>query len=224
PDRCTAAPLMSSFSSALAASTSLARVVAPFPTGARRCGPTCGPRPRARARRLLLLRFSVWVNQISRFGICGPDYWLHFAIAELIEIVRLHVLELRPDLARFRPFAVAREAEAAAYGVELRLVHVCRELVVIQALRFRHSLHQHLSGRRGERTPGKAERIDSGRARLHAVPLQEIDSTRNAWRLRRSEVLPDQQAVGERTELHFERGHQHADHRAPEHFRRQPDL
>src|SRR5262249_37916421 len=124
-----------SFSSALAASTSLARVVAPFPTGARRCGPTCGPRPRA--RRLLLLRFSVWVNQISRFGICGPDYWLHFAIAELIEIVRLHVLELRPDLARFRPFAVAREAEAAAYGVELRLVHVCRELVVIQALRFR---------------------------------------------------------------------------------------
>src|SRR5262249_60421315 len=89
---------MSSFSSALAASTSLARVVAPFPTGARRCDRICGPRPRA--RRLLLLRFSVWVNQISRFGICGPDYWLYFAIAGLIGIVWLHVLDFVSDLGR----------------------------------------------------------------------------------------------------------------------------
>src|SRR5262249_501221 len=213
---------MSAFGSALAASTSLARVVAPFPTGTRRCGRTCGPRPGA--RRLLLLRFSVWVNQISRFGICGPDYWLHFAIAELIEVVRLHVLELRPDLTRLRPFAIAPEAEAAAYGVELGLVHVCRELVVIETLRCRHSLRQHLSRRIGERTPGKAERVDCGRASLHGVPLQEVGRARNDLRLRRSEVLPDQQAVDERTELHFERGHQHADHRATEHLRRQPDL
>src|SRR5262249_44337291 len=92
---------------------------------------------------LLLPRFSVWVNQISRFGIRGPDDRLHLAIAELIEIARLHVLELRPDLARLRPFAIAPEAEAAGYGVELRLVHVCRELVVIEALRCRHSLRQH---------------------------------------------------------------------------------
>src|SRR5207248_11661074 len=115
-----------------------------------------------------------------------PDDRLHFAIAELIEIVRLHVLELRPDMARFGPFAVAREAEAAAYGVELRLVHVCRELIVIQALCFRYSLHQHLSGRIGEWTKGKAERIDCGCASLHAVTLQDIGSTRNAVCWRRS--------------------------------------
>src|SRR5262249_32695598 len=151
---------MSAFGSALAASTSLARVVAPFPTGTRRCGRTCGPRPGA--RRLLLLRFSVGVNQISRFGICGPDDWLHFAIAELIEIVRLHVLELRPHLTRFRPFAVAPEAEAAGHSIERGFVHVCRELVMIQALRFRYGLCQHLSGRIGEWTPRKAERIDAG--------------------------------------------------------------
>jgi hypothetical protein len=36
-------------------------------------------------------------------------------------------------------------------------------------------------------------------------------------------ILPDQQAVGERTELHFERGYQHTDHRATEYLRRQPD-
>src|SRR5919201_6398830 len=169
--------------------------------------------------RLLLLRVSVWVNQISCFGVRGPDDRLHFAIAELIETIRLHVLELRPDLTRLRPFAIAPEAEAAGYGVELRLVHVCRELIVIQALCFRHSLDPHLYGRIGERTPGKAGRVDSGRARLHAIPLQEIGRARNDLRLSRSEVLPDQQAVGERTELHFERGHQHADHRAAEHLR-----
>src|SRR6476619_4305910 len=142
------------------------------PERASRLVPDCilqFPVPTYVEERLLLLRVSVWVNQISRFGVCGPDYWLHFAIAELIEIVRLYVLELRPDLARFRPFAVAREAEAAAYGVELRLVHVGRELVVIQALRFRHSLRQHLSRRIGEWTPGKAERIDCGSACLRAV-------------------------------------------------------
>src|SRR5262249_12611707 len=146
------------------------------------------------------------------------------AFAKLIEVVRLHVLELRPDLTRLRPFAIAPEAEAAAYGVELGLVHVCREPVVIEALRCRHGLRQHLSGRIGERTPGKAERDDSARARLRAVALEEIGRARNALRLRRGEVLPDQQAVGERTELHFERGYQHADHRAAEYLRRQGDL
>src|SRR5215475_5878100 len=174
--------------------------------------------------RLPLLRFGIWIDQRPSFGICGPDDRLHLAFAELIEVVRLHVLKLRPDLTRLRPFAIPPEAEAAAYGVELGLVHVCRELVMIEALCFGHSLRQHLSGRIGERTPGKAERVDSGRARLHAIPLEEIGRARNALRLRRSEVLPDQQAVGEWTELHFERGYQHTDHRAAEHLRRQPDL
>src|SRR5262249_48852468 len=107
----------------------------------------------------------------------------------------MHVLKLRPDLTRLRPFAIAPEAEAAAYGVELGLVHVCRELVVIEALRCRHSLRQHLSGRIGERTPGKAERVDSGRARLRAIPLEEIGRARNDLRLGGSEVLPGHKAV-----------------------------
>src|SRR5262245_66560190 len=96
----------------------------------------------------------------------------------------MHVLKLRPDLTRLRPFAIAPEAEAAAYGIELGLVHVCRELVVIEALRCRLSLRQHLSGRIGERTPSKAERFDSGRACLHDIPLEEMSRARNALRLR----------------------------------------
>src|SRR5262249_35301566 len=160
--------------------------------------------------RLLLLRFGIWIDQRPRFGICGPDDRLHFAFAELIEVVRLHVLKLRPDLTRLRPFAIAPEAEAAAYGVELGFVPVCRELAMIEAIRCRYSLRQRLSGRIGERPPGKAERVDSGRARLRANRL--IGRARNDLRLRRSEVLPDQQAVDERTELHFERRYQHADH------------
>src|SRR5262249_57506190 len=107
-------------------------------------------------------------------GVWGPDDGLHLAFAELIEVGRLHVLELRPDLTRLRPFAIAPEAEAAAYGVELRLVQVCGELVVIEALRCRHSLHQHLSGRIGERTPGKAERVHSGPPPLPPIPLPPI--------------------------------------------------
>src|SRR5438552_11899349 len=43
-----------------------------------------------RSPRLLLLRVSVWVDQISRFGVRGPDDRPHFAIANLIEPVRLH--------------------------------------------------------------------------------------------------------------------------------------
>ena len=48
---------------------------------------------------------------------------------------------------RFRPFAIAPEAEAAGYGVELGLVHVCSELVMIETLSLGHGLEQHLSGR-----------------------------------------------------------------------------
>src|SRR5262249_41336570 len=140
---------------------------------------------------LLLPRLSVRVNQISRFCICGPDDRLHLAIAELIEVARLHVLKLRPDLTRLRPFAIAPEAEAAGYGVDFRWGQVAREFVVTQPFGARHRLPHPLPRRIGERSPGKAERVDSGRARLHAVPLQEIGRTRNDLRLRRSEVLPD---------------------------------
>ena len=83
-------------------------------------------------------------------------------VAELIEVVRLRVLDLGPDHARLRPFAVLAEREIAGHGLEARLVHVVGELVVVEALGLGHRLRQDLAGRIGERPPGEAQRIDAG--------------------------------------------------------------
>src|SRR5262245_4440194 len=45
------------------------------------------------------LGVGVRVDQFSRLGLLGPDHGLNLAVTELIEVVGLHVLELRPHLA-----------------------------------------------------------------------------------------------------------------------------
>ncbi len=95
---------------------------------------------------------------------------------------------------------------------------------MVEALGLGHRLGEHLARRIGERPPGEAERIDARGTRLGGVALEEVRRTRDLGRRGRGHVLADDQAVGDRTELHLDRRHQHADHRAAEHLRRQPDL
>src|SRR4029453_5340701 len=86
------------------------------------------------AHRLLLPRLLVGIDQRAGLGLGRPDDRLRLPVAELIQVVGLRVLDLGPDHARLRPFAVLAEREIAGHGFEARLVHVGGELVVIEAL------------------------------------------------------------------------------------------
>ena len=56
-----------------------------------------------------LARIGIRIDYVPGLRFDRPHDRLHLAVAELIEIVWLHVLELRPDLARLRPLAILGE-------------------------------------------------------------------------------------------------------------------
>ena len=64
------------------------------------------PSPRHLSPASFLARVGIRIDQIPGLRFDRPHDRLDLAVAELIEIVRLHVLELRPDLARLRPLAI----------------------------------------------------------------------------------------------------------------------
>src|ERR1700722_14094555 len=152
------------------------------------------------AKRLLLPRFLVRIDQSSGLRLGWPDNWLCRAVTELIEIVRLRVLNLCPNHARLRPFAVHAERKVARYGFEASLVHVRGELVVIEALCLSHRLRQHLASRIGERAPGKTERIDVGGRGPLTIAFEKIRGTRDLLGQGRREVLTSDEPIGNRPE------------------------
>src|SRR6476646_5323483 len=64
------------------------------------------PSPRHLSPASFLARVGIRIDQVPGLRFDRPHDRLDLAVAELIEIVRLHVLELRPDLARLRPLAI----------------------------------------------------------------------------------------------------------------------
>src|SRR5262249_11368828 len=104
------------------------------------------PRPRLRAPeckheggggsfcRTLLLRCGIGIDHRAGLVLRRPQDRLHAAVAELIEIARRDILELREQRARLRPGAVASVSDVADDGVEGVLVHVIGELYVIETL------------------------------------------------------------------------------------------
>src|SRR6266446_10358237 len=64
-------------------------------------------------QRLLLPRLLVGIDQGAGLGLGRPDDRLRLPVTELIEVVGLRVLDLGPDHARLRPFAVGAEREVA---------------------------------------------------------------------------------------------------------------
>src|SRR5580700_11195230 len=176
------------------------------------------------AKRLLLPRSFVRIDQSSGLSLRRPDDWLCRAVTELIEIVRLRVLNLCPNHARLRPFAVHAKRKVSRHGFEASLVHVLGELVVIEALCLSHRLRQHLASRIGERAPGKAERIDAGGRGPLSIACEKIRGAGDLLGQCRRKVFTGDEPIGNRAELYLDRRHQHADHRAAHHLRREPDL
>src|SRR3954464_15811027 len=120
---------------------------------------------------LFLPCVGVRIDQVSGLCFRRPHDRLRLAVTELIEVVRLSVLDLRPVHARLHPFAVLAEGEIAGHGLEARLVHVFGKLVVVETLGFSDRLRQHLAAAVGERSPGKAQRVDAGRSGLLRIAL-----------------------------------------------------
>src|SRR5580700_2131676 len=176
------------------------------------------------AKCLLLPRSLVRIDQSSGLRLGRPDDWLCRAVTELIEIVRSRVLNLCPNHTRLRPFAVHAERKVARHGFEASLMHVLGELVVIDAFCLSHRLRQHLASRIGERAPGKAERIKAGGRGPLSITCEKIRGAGDLLGQCRREVLTGDESIGNRPELHLDRRHQHADHRAAHHLRREPDL
>src|SRR4029079_1426713 len=152
---------------------------------------------------LFLPCVAIRIDQSAGLGFRRPHDRLCLAVAELIEIVGLRVLDLGPGHARLRPLSVLTEGEIAGHGLEACFVHVGGELVVVETLGFRHGLGQHLAGGIGERSPGEAKRVDAGGRGLGAVAPEEVGRARNFRSVARSEVLAGDQAVGGRTELNL---------------------
>ena len=95
---------------------------------------------------------------------------------------------------------------------------------MIEAFCLGHRLRQGLAGRIGERAPGEAERVDLDGRRFFPITFEEVGGAGDFRRQSRGEVLAHDQAVRHGAELDLDRRHQHADHRAAHHLRRQPDL
>src|SRR6187402_2268324 len=66
----------------------------------------------------LLSRLAVGVDQLAGRILRRPHDRLRLAVAELVEIAGLRVLDLGPDLARLGPLAVCRKREVAGHGLE----------------------------------------------------------------------------------------------------------
>src|SRR3954452_20831487 len=151
--------------------------------------------------RLFLSRIPIRIDQRSGLGLRRPHYRLRLAVAELIEVVRLCVLDLRPVHARLRPFSVLCEGEIPRNGLEARLVHVFGKLVMIEAFGLGHRLRQHLAASVGEWAPGEPQRIDARRRSFFGVALEEFRGAGNARSRCRRIVLAGDEAVGDRAEL-----------------------
>src|SRR5579862_824369 len=176
------------------------------------------------AKHLLLPRFLVRIDQCSGLRLGWPHDWLCRAITELFEIVRLRILNLCPNHARLQPFAVRAERKVARHGLEASLVHVRSELVVIEALCLSYRLRQHLASRIGERAPSKAQRINVGGRGPLSIACKKIRRAGDLLGQCRRKVFTGDEPIGNWAELKLDRRHQHADHRAAHHLRREPDL
>jgi hypothetical protein len=86
------------------------------------------------AKILFLPCVLVGIDHLAGLVFGRPQDRLLGALAELIDVVRLDVLELRQELPRGAPFAVLAESDLADNGLERVAVQVGGELVVIEVL------------------------------------------------------------------------------------------
>ena len=188
-----------------------------LPIPPRRCELINESGPRHSGSRLLLLpRLAIRIDHVAGLVLGRPQDQLLAAGAELLEVIGHDVLKLSEELARFRPLAVLAECDVPDHGLERVATDVGRELVVIGALGFFHRLGEHLAGRIAERHEAVAERIDALAGRFGLVALEQIGDAGELKRRSANEAFADDEAVGERTELHLDGCHQHADHGAAE--------
>src|SRR5262245_15369237 len=78
--------------------------------------------------------FGLVVDQRTRPILRRPQHRLFRAIAKLLDIAGLNVLELAEELARLCPLAIGTECDVARDGREARRVNVFGDLIVIERL------------------------------------------------------------------------------------------